>query len=317
LTAHVLPGIGEHGVVSPIRVFKLVEAREIYRYEDGSGRPLCVGKFYSGDRGHNASHAPQTAGNEYRNLRHMRSLGFDAPPCYVVRPLGYNPDIGNVLVLEHLEGEPLSDIIAQAAHQGRHARLYRKLAALAASLASMHNRTAGDHGVNMGEGVGYLHRVVDCLLAQGVVRRHRADELRHWTWVWSTREIMWTDRSVLIHGDATPSNFLFGQGAQVRLIDLERMRRADRASDLGRLAGELRHCFIQATGDSRAAEPFIGHFLWEYASHFPDHERAFHHICARIPFYMGTCLLRIARNPWLEWGHRRRLAHEARAILKD
>jgi aminoglycoside phosphotransferase (APT) family kinase protein len=84
---------------------------------------------------------------------------------------------------------------------------------------------------------------------------------------------MWEDRQVFVHGDATPSNFLFGEGLSVMAIDLERMRRADRVFDLGRIAGELQHFYMQATGNKYVAEPFISHFLWEYACHFPDRDR--------------------------------------------
>ena len=96
-----------------------------------------------------------------------------------------------------------------------------------------------------------------------------------------------------------PATLLFGRGLSVIAIDLERMRRADRTFDLGRIAGELQHYFLQATGNKQAAEPFIGHFLWEYACHFPDRGRAFRSITGRLPFQMALTLLRIARNSWV------------------
>jgi aminoglycoside phosphotransferase (APT) family kinase protein len=98
---------------------------------------------------------------------------------------------------------------------------------------------------------------------------------------------MWQDRQVWLHGDATPANFLFGHGMDVAAIDLERMKRGDRMFDVGRVAGELQHAFMAAVGDWRRAEPFIGHFLWEYSCHFPDRERTFESITARAPYYMG------------------------------
>ena len=55
------------------------------------------------------------------------------------------------------------------------------------------------------------------------------------------------------------------------------------------------HFFLQNTGNKYAAEPFIGHFLWEYSCHFPDREQTFRSITRRVPFYMGITLLRIAR----------------------
>jgi aminoglycoside phosphotransferase (APT) family kinase protein len=57
---------------------------------------------------------------------------------------------------------------------------------------------------------------------------------------------MWQDRQVWQHGDATPANFLFGPGMDVAAIDLERMKRGDRMFDVGRVAGELLHAFMNA-----------------------------------------------------------------------
>jgi len=123
-------------------------------------------------------------------------------------------------------------------------------------------------------------------------------------------------RAPLVHGEATPSNLLFGRGLSVIAIDLERMKRADRVFDLGRIAGELQHYFLQAGGNKHAAEPFIGHFLWEYACHFPDREKAFHSITSRLPFQMALTLLRIARNSWVSVPQRGRLVEEAKIILR-
>jgi len=60
---------------------------------------------------------------------------------------------------------------------------------------------------------------------------------------------MWEDNQVLVHGDVTPTNILFGDGLWVIAIDLERMKRADRVFDVGRVAGEIKHFFMQHTGD--------------------------------------------------------------------
>jgi hypothetical protein len=73
---------------------------------------------------------------------------------------------------------------------------------------------------------------------------------------------------------------------------------------------------LSATGDAYAAEPFIGHFLWEYCGHFPDRMSAFGAITRRTPFHMGITLLRIARNSWIDWEYRWRLVGEAKAILR-
>ena len=61
---------------------------------------------------------------------------------------------------------------------------------------------------------------------------------------------MWEDNQVLVHGDVTPTNILFGDGLWVIAIDLERMKRADRVFDVGRVAGEIKHFFMQHTAQS-------------------------------------------------------------------
>lgn len=123
---------------------------------------------------------------------------------------------------------------------------------------------------------------------------------------------MGEDCQVLVHSDVTPANILFGDGLWVIVIDLERMRLSDRTFDLGRVVGELQHCFMQQAGDKWQAEPFIGHFLWEYACNFPDRNAAFAAITRRTPFYMGLTLLRIARNAWINGSYRPPVTDEIR-----
>jgi Ser/Thr protein kinase RdoA (MazF antagonist) len=161
-----------------------------------------------------------------------------------------------------------------------------------------------------------MGRLLRSLTGKWGLARAEGDEFYWLREAWRARGCMWEDRAVLVHGDATPSNLLFGKGRDVIAIDLERMQWADRVFDLGRLCGELKHCFFRTTGDLFTAEPFIGHFLWEYCGHFPDRESAFRSITRRIPFYMGITLLRIARNSWIDGDYRWRLIHEARQILK-
>jgi hypothetical protein len=82
------------------------------------------------------------------------------------------------------------------------------------------------------------------------------------------------------------------------------------------VAGELQHAFMGATGDRGRAEPFIGHFLWEYCCHFPDRARAFESITGRLPFYMGVNLLRIAHNGYIGRGYGGRLVAQAKRLLR-
>jgi hypothetical protein len=102
----------------------------------------------------------------------------------------------------------------------------------------------------------------------------------------------------------------------VAAIDLERMKRGDRMFDVGRVAGELQHAFMRDCGDRRHAEPFIGHFLWEYSCHFPDREQTFESISARAPYYMALNLLRVARNSYIGQNYGSRLVTQAKRMLQ-
>ena len=297
------------------RVFQSSCSSDVYFYDEQNSGVKVVGKFHRPRR--NGDHAPpRTCETEYNNLLFLRSLGFDSSPHYVVKPLGFNQEIGSVLVVEHLDCSPLSTVINDAIHLGRQNRLYRKLSALANFLASLHNRTAGDSPVDFNISYNYAGRLINSLIRRRGIGPEHSVELYRLRDDWRSHRCVWEDRSVLVHGDVTPSNVLFGRGDNVMAIDLERMQWADRTFDLGRLCGELKHFFLNGAGDPYGSEPFIGHFLWEYSRSFPDQMSAFMAITRRIPFYMGITLLRIARNGWVQQHYRQRLLFQAKEILR-
>jgi hypothetical protein len=313
LQHHIAPQLGFASPDASYQVFQFAYSRNVYLYAEKHGGPKLVGKFFKLSSAESARKAGET---EFNNLLFLRGLGLSARPHCVVRPYGFNPGIDNLLVLEYVTAEPLSNIVTAAIHQGHRRRLFRKLSALALFLATLHHRTAGEGIVPFDDSLEYMGRLLRSLTEKWGLAGADGDEFYGLREAWRTRGCMWEDRRVLVHGDATPSNLLFGKGRDVIAIDLERMKWADRVFDLGRLCGELKHCFFQTTGDLFAAEPFIGHFLWEYCGHFPDRESAFRSITRRIPFYMGITLLRIARNSWIDGDYRWRLIHEARQVLK-
>jgi aminoglycoside phosphotransferase (APT) family kinase protein len=316
LRHEIAPQLGYPPSDAEYRVFRFNCSQHVYIYEELHHGYRVVGKFYAPNGRRDAETAARAARNEYGNLLYLRSLGLAAPPFHVARPLGCNPAINNLLVVEYLEGELLGAVIEQAIHAGRRDRFFRKLSGLARFLAAMHNRTAGDWTVNFSESGEYMDRLVRALSQRWGLDHAHCAEFHGLREAWREKGVMWEDRNVLVHGDATPSNFLFGRGGAVLVIDLERMKWADRAFDLGRLCGEIKHFFLQATGDPSAGEPFIGHFLWEYCGHFPDRDSAFRSVARRLPFYMAITLLRIARNPWVGGDYRWRLIGEAKHILR-
>ena len=72
---------------------------------------------------------------------------------------------------------------------------------------------------------------------------------------------------------------------------------------------------MRDAGDRQRAEPFIGHFLWEYSCHFPDRDRAFSR-SAPARRTMALNLLRIARNDYIGQDYSARLVRQARRLLQ-
>lgn len=301
---------------SKYRVFGLNGSNDVYLYEDRDTGTKVIGKFFLSSRKKDVVKAVSRLTREFDNLCMMRDYGLADYQHHVVRPLGRHYSMNALLVTEYCEGQLLSEVILKAIQNGDHDKLYRKLTALAYFLSVFHNRTAIGVGVEFHEDCDYMDRLIRKLREIRAIGDNEVGEL---TWLrdqWRNQPRMWQDQKVIVHGDATPENFMFGDGLAVVAFDLERTRRADRVFDIGRIAGELKHFFMRATGQRNAADPFIGHFLWEYACHFPDRDSAFQSITGRTPFYMGITLLRIARNSWIEAGYRYRLICEAIECLR-
>lgn len=295
-----------------IRVFGTNGSNAVYIYEDRASDRKVVGKFFRSRIHPDWEGSLCCLDREYRGIREFRRYRDSCH--YVARILGRNDELDRLLVVEYCSGEPLDSIIMRAIGEHDDGLLYGKLTALAYFLATMHNRSACPRKVDFRAACRYFDAVLagaSPLMTENEFRRFAAHRES-----WAEYPPMWQDQEVLTHGDATPSNFLFGEGLHVTAFDLERSHRADRVFDTGRVAGELKHFFLRATGNKYASEPFIGHFLWEYACHFPDRDRAFRSICERVPFYLAATLLRIARNGYLDREYRRLLIEEAELALR-
>jgi hypothetical protein len=308
--------LGVHVRDPAFRVFGLAGSNEVYGYEEKSSKAQLICKFYGPKFGWDKDKAAWMAYREYEGLEILRRYNLVGSPHHVIRPLGFDRDINSVLAVEYYAGEQLSSAIDRSIHWRDDAHLFWRLKALAFYLATQHNRTASGSGADFGADTRYFDQIVGALHYGDRVGQWDVEELSWLRDQWHDRPAMWQDQEVWLHGDATPANFLFGQGLDVAAIDLERMRRGDRMFDVGRVAGELQHAYMRATGDWRRAEPFIGHFLWEYSCHFPDRDAAFASITARAPYYMGLNLLRIARNDYIGPDYRAALVGQAKTLLR-
>ena len=298
------------------RAFRLSGSNVVYAYQEKFSQVKIICKFYGPKFGLDLDKAAWKARQEYEGLRTLRQYNLVGSPHHVIRPLGFSRDINGVLAVEYYAGEEFSHAIARATQHQDDAHLYWRLKALAYYLATQHNRTANGARVDFDADCGYFNTVAGRLRKAHRIGSDDADELSRLRDRWRDRPRMWEDQQVWLHGDATPANFLFGDGMDVAAIDLERMKRGDRIFDVGRVAGELQHAFMRDAGDRHRADPFIGHFLWEYSCHFPDRQRTFESVQARVPYYMALNLLRIARNDYIDRYYAERLVRQAKRLLQ-
>ena len=301
--------------VVKFRAFRLHGTNEVYSYQEKYSAVRIVCKFYGSRFNSDPGRAALVAQREFDNLHTLRSYNLVGSPHHVVRPFGVHPDINCVLAVEHYAGEELTQAIRLATHCHDDAYLFWRLKALAYFLATQHNRTANGDDIDFGAECDHFDPIIRKLLERSRIGKSEAEEFSWLRGLWRDRPQMWQDRQVLLHGDANPGNFLFGKGLRVCAIDLERMRRGDRAFDVGRVAGKLQHAFMAATTHKNRAEPFISYFLHEYSSHLTDSSNTFDCITARTPFYMGLNLLRIARHGHISEACGRRLVRQAKRLL--
>ena len=307
--------LGVHERAPAFRAFRLRASNEVYAYEEKHTCARVICKFYGRKFGWDKDRAGQAAYREFDTLHRLRGYNLVGSPHHVVRPLGVDHDLNSVLAVEFYSGEQLSHAIKRCIARHDHAHLYWRLKALAYFLATQHNRTATADGVDFNDDCSYFARLVFRLRRRNRIGAWDADELLWLQGLWRDRASMWADQRVWLHGDATPANFLFGHGLDVAAIDLERAKWGDRMFDVGRVMGEVQHAFMVSTGNPDRAEPFIGHFLWEYCCHFPDRDAAFRSITARLPYYMAMNLLRVARNDYIGPDYSGKLVRQSKRLL--
>ncbi len=287
---------------------------EVYKYTEEKTRMAVIGKFFKLDDPRPEKISRMTG--EYENLRKIRAYGFDTYPNYVVRPIGKEEKIGLALLEEFIQGKDLDHYLRKAIYERDDASLKERLSALASFLYALHKRTDSEENVELEPISAYYEKVLKKLCKQEILSPSEARAFLKLIDKWLTRALLRKGRKVIVHGDATPTNFIFAQRRYVVAIDLERMRNADPVFDVGMVCGEIKHAYLWRTGNPYEAEPFIRHFFQSYSSHFIDDDKAFHEITMRNPFYMAMTELRIARNGYLDLNYRKRLAHEAKKCLE-
>jgi aminoglycoside phosphotransferase len=289
----------------------LPSSRPVYRFRCAGGNGAVVGKFYhaypptsSQDRG---------VAREFDNYLWAARLGLDHGGGLLPRLLGRNPPLRLGLLLEAVPGPDLDQLLAQACRQGDNETLYSALENLAGLLARFH-RLSVPADASMAEALKYFDKLRRQLDSLGLLSPEDQAHLEMERQEWSLRFSRFPDFQVVLHGDATPTNFLFPHGRAVAL-DLERMRPGDRLFDLSWVAGEIKHAWVWRAGNWQGSEAAIGRFFSAYLAAIPGGTVLAERLYCLNPFYMALAELRIARNSYLSWDYRRELVAEARRCL--
>lgn len=302
------------GVKDPCFLVSRTSSRRVYKYTEEKSGAAVIGKFFRPDDPRQEK--VMRLKGEYDNLVRIREYGFDSSPHYVVRPLTREESIGLALVEEFIPGKSLDHILQKAIFHGKTEALKERLSSLACFLRLLHGKTEKKMRVDLEPVQKYFRKVVDTLYTQRVIQQGDRERFLRLMDIWLSREIMQKTKRVTVHGDATPTNFLFRGEREVVAIDLERMQDSDRAYDVSMICGELKHAFLWRTGNPHAAEYFIRHFIAAYCCRSGETAGAFREITLRNPFYMALTELRISRNSYLGGWYRKRLAAEALECLR-
>jgi aminoglycoside phosphotransferase len=295
-----------------VQVESLPASRQVLRFTFPEGDYAVVGKFFS-------AYPPQASADlslarEYDHYLRLPALGLGNGGGLVPRLLGRWPERSLGLLLEAVPGPDLDHLLLRASVHGDPAPLFPALEKLAHLLAFFHSRPVPVLPVAPEPALAYLDKVTAQLLEAGLLTREDWQALSHERHAWEERCQDFSDRQVLIHGDATPTNFLFPNG-QAMALDLERLRIGDRLWDLSWVAGELKHAWGWRTADFGGSEAAIGHFFRMYLTAAGLDPALTRRLFSLNPFYMALAELRIARNLYLSRDYRRELVAEARRCL--
>ncbi len=278
-----------------INVYRIMpSSHTVCRYEFSQQGFSVVAKFYAEPTGWKRNYNPvRSMQREFETLKRVQTI-IDIP-----RPLAVKKDFHCALLTEYVDGRSLYKYMK--GNDG----LYDRLTAVAHAQRKLHDQTRSDYRREMD--FAKFHKVLDQLKLNPDLRLKYNRLLGEW---WYSPLIN-QSFGCRVHGDANPMNYLFNH-SKVYLLDFESsLEHANFVRDLGIVAAELKHYFAVHRKDGRLAEPYIGHFLWQYSRS----ESEFYMITRALPFFMSLGLLRMARlgqSP----EHRAYILQEARACLE-
>ncbi len=283
---------------SRVKVYKLApSSHTVCRYEFEGDDYGVIAKFYAEPTGWNRNCNPARAMHrEFETLKKVEPI-IDIP-----KPIAAKKEFHCALITEYVQGKDLYKYMNDMNGNGG---LYGRLTAIAHVQRNLHDRTRSYY--HKDEEFARFHRLLDQLRLDPSTRMKYNRLLGEW-WYSNLIDQPYGCR---IHNDATPVNYLFNH-KKVYALDFESSwEHANFVHDLGTVAAELKHYFAMHKGDGRKAEPYIGHFLWQYSRD----EAEFRRITQALPFFMSLGLLRMARRK-LGPRHRAYVLREATECLK-
>ncbi len=282
----------------------------VYEYLSDKKRPVFAVKFANHTKA--KIKAYKLLMREFNNIRQIRDYQTDK--CRVVNAYAAVANVNYALIESYVRGKTLDHYIKQSIYKNKSYKLYGKLSLLANLLNVMHNVNVEKEikSYNFSYEILYLDKLLNKLELSNIIDKNLRQKIRKK----ATNRLYSIDKCEItnIHGDVTPSNFIFNDG-KIWAIDLEKMKTACNLLDLGFLVSELKHHFTLFTGNEYNAECYIGHFLWEYCKH--KGVEYFKKCTLNLPFFIALGLLRIARNTYLDLNYRRMLVDESLRVLYD
>lgn len=294
-----------------VHVTQLSGAHNVYLVYDRRSRRKCILKSFGAGCSKSVAHMEK----EYKRLRQAGHLIGHRDWVRVARPL-YKSVEGDFFVEEYVSGRSLGDYMKEAMAHGRDGELYEKLTMLAGFLALLHKKTGRPSQVRSSNIRYELKRHARQAGRSGAFTSHELKSMEVIVDKVTSYGFLLHAKRGLVHGDANPTNFLYGQG-RLNVIDMERSGYRDPVYDLGMMAGELCHYAMKYGSNPYRADPFIGHLYWTYAGNFKDQMGTFIRLTERNPVYMANSLLRIARHPFFSPEYKRRLGWKAYECLKS
>ncbi|MGA9099685.1 MAG: phosphotransferase [Methanotrichaceae archaeon] len=258
-----------------VRVYKVAPASHtVCRYEFVGENYGVVAKFYAEPTGCRRDYDPvKSMETEFSALTKTAQV-IDVP-----KPIAMRKDFNCVLVTENIHGNTLYRYMETEKD------LYDKLTAVAQILRRLHGGTKSMYRKQ--EEFAHFHKVLDQLRLDNSTRKKYDRILGDW-WYSTLVDLPYGCR---IHNDANPANYIFSHD-KIYAIDFESSwEHASFIHDLGIMAAELKHYFAIHKNNEEKAEPYIGHFLWQYSKS----EEEFHRITKTLPFFMALGFFRMAR----------------------